>query len=188
MIYLGPRRAARPPGPAGGRAETHYVCVCIYIYIYTYIYTYQCIHTYVCIYIYICLSSPKPGHTTGGSGRRSARRGGGAGRDADGSVRPEDNRLSYLPDHRRRLSWTFPRKREQPKSYVNRWRNTTSVWHVSKSYNDERMSVHERMSICKPMGEQHVIYPNYIRMVGNDFLEFVRAFKPHTPNSSRIPR
>ena len=45
------------------------------------------------------LTSSKPGHTTGGSGRGGARWGagagrGGAGRDADGSVRPGDSRPS----------------------------------------------------------------------------------------------
>ena len=54
----------------------------------------------------IRLSSPKPGHTTGGSGRGGARRDGGAGRersgwDADESVRPEYNRPSYPSDDRR---------------------------------------------------------------------------------------
>ena len=51
-------------------------------------------------------SSPKPGHTTGGSGRGGARQGGGAGRgragrDADGSVRQENNRPSYPPDNQK---------------------------------------------------------------------------------------
>ena len=47
------------------------------------------------------LSGPKPGYTTGGSGRGGARRGGGAGpgragRDADGSLRLGGNRPSCL--------------------------------------------------------------------------------------------
>ena len=45
------------------------------------------------------LSNPKPVHTTGGTGRGGAWRGGGAGReragrDADAQVRPEYDRLS----------------------------------------------------------------------------------------------
>ena len=52
--------------------------------------------------INIHLSNPKPGDTTGGSGWSGARRGGGAdrgwaGRDADGSVRPENNLPSRPP-------------------------------------------------------------------------------------------
>ena len=55
------------------------------------------------------LSSPKPGHTTGGSGRRGARQGGGARRgraaqDADGSGGPEANRPSSPPEYRGQLS------------------------------------------------------------------------------------
>ena len=56
------------------------------------------------------LSNPKPGHTTGGSGRGGARRrGSGAGRgrvgrDADGSIRPGDDRPSCLPGYRKQLS------------------------------------------------------------------------------------
>ena len=58
------------------------------------------------------LSNPKPGHTTGGTWRGSAPRGvraerGGAGRDANGSVRPGDNRPCCFPGppgHRRQLS------------------------------------------------------------------------------------
>ena len=51
------------------------------------------------------LSTPKPGHTMGGSGRGGAWRGSGAGRsragrDADGSARPGDICPSYLPRHR----------------------------------------------------------------------------------------
>ena len=47
------------------------------------------------------LTNPKPGHTTGGSGRGGARRGsgagqGGAGRDAIGSVRPGNMRPSCI--------------------------------------------------------------------------------------------
>ena len=72
---------------------------------------------FIYIYIYdknIHLSSP---HTTGGSGRGGARRGGGAwrgragraGRDADGSVRPEYNRPFYPPDHRKNPEGMFVR-------------------------------------------------------------------------------
>ena len=81
------------------------------------------------------LSIPKPGHTTGGSGRGGARRGGGAergraGRDADGSVRPGNSHpacLPKLPGQRRQLYWTNLRKNEQTNSYVNRWGNKTST-------------------------------------------------------------
>ena len=57
------------------------------------------------------MSNQKPGHTTGGSVRRGARRSGGTGRDwtqhdADGSVRPGDKRPSYLPRHRTQSSET----------------------------------------------------------------------------------
>ena len=63
-----------------------------------------------------------------GSGRGGARRSGGAGRgrvgrDADGSVRPGDNRPSCPPGHRRQCFERLFRKREQSKAYVNRWRN-----------------------------------------------------------------
>ena len=55
------------------------------------------------------LSNPKPGHTMGGSGRGGTWRGGEAergraGRDADVSLRPENNCSSYPPVHRRKLS------------------------------------------------------------------------------------
>ena len=51
------------------------------------------------------LSDPKPEHTTGGSGRRGARRGGGARRgraeqNADRSGGPEANRPSSPPGYR----------------------------------------------------------------------------------------
>ena len=49
----------------------------------------------------IHLSSPKPGHTTGGSGR-GARRDGGAG--SGRTVRPGDKRPSYPPKHRRHVA------------------------------------------------------------------------------------
>ena len=49
----------------------------------------------------INLSNPKPGHTTGGSGR-GARRGGGAGSVRTG--RPGDKRPSYPPKHRRHVA------------------------------------------------------------------------------------
>ena len=63
------------------------------------------------IYIYTCriqnpdLSNPKPGHTTGRSGRVGARRGGEGGRgwvgrDAVGSIRPGDNPPSCPPANR----------------------------------------------------------------------------------------
>ena len=60
--------------------------------------------------VFLDLSSPKPRHTTGGSGQGGTRLGGarqgggagrgGAGRDADGSVRPENDRPSCPPGHR----------------------------------------------------------------------------------------
>ena len=79
------------------------------------------------------LSSRKPGHTTGGSGRRSAQRTVGGGRSwakqvADISVGPEGNRPSSLPGYRKHLFRTSLRKHEYRKSYVNRWRNKTSGW------------------------------------------------------------
>ena len=54
------------------------------------------------------LSNPKPEHTSGGSGRRGARRGGGARRGrpeqgADGSVGPEANGPSSPPWYRKQL-------------------------------------------------------------------------------------
>ena len=53
----------------------------------------------------VYLSNPKPGHTTGWSGRGGAQRGGGAerswvGRDAVGSIRPGDNPPSCPPAYR----------------------------------------------------------------------------------------
>ena len=58
------------------------------------------------------LSSPKPGHTTGGSGQGGAERDSGAGRgqrrrDADGLFRPGDNRPYYPPDDRNITPWVF---------------------------------------------------------------------------------
>ena len=75
------------------------------------------------------LSSPKPGHTTGGSGRGGARRGGGAGRgraaqDADGTARPGDNCPVQPPK--------------------------ASYKHVLSVCSEERTSEIP----CKPMGEQ----------------------------------
>ena len=66
----------------------------------------------------IHLSNPKHGHTTGGSGPGGAWWGGAArrgwaGQDADGSVRPGDNRPSYPPRHRTNLFWTSLQKHEQ---------------------------------------------------------------------------
>ena len=76
--------------------------------------------------------SLKPRNTTGRSGRDGARRGGGAGpvgagRDAGGFVRPEDNLPSCLPGNRRQLSWTTFRKLEQSRFYVNRNKNKIRV-------------------------------------------------------------
>ena len=56
------------------------------------------------------LSSPKPGHTPGGSVRGGARRDGGAGRgraaqDVDGTARLGENSSSYPPDDGRMTSW-----------------------------------------------------------------------------------
>ena len=75
------------------------------------------------------LSNPKPGHTTGRSGRGGARRGGEGrrgwvGRDAVGSIQP-----GILPSSESKtLSWTCLRKHEQTKSYLNRWRNEIRGW------------------------------------------------------------
>ena len=90
------------------------------------------------------LSNPTPEHTKGGSRRGGARRGGGAGQGRTGRRRVASPRRhpSPLPPqgfsragHRIQLSWTFLRKHEQTKSYVNRWRNTTSGWRAV----DERL-------------------------------------------------
>ena len=69
-------------------------------------------------------------HGRVGAGRRTAVRRGGAGRgraglDADGSVRPGDNRPACLPGHRRQLFCMILWKREHRKSHVNRWGNKT---------------------------------------------------------------
>ena len=70
-----------------------------------------------------------------GSGQRMAARRGGAGLGrtgrrrvvpARGTIRPGENPRSCLPANRKQLSWTFPRKHEPTKSYVNRWRNEIS--------------------------------------------------------------
>ena len=64
------------------------------------------------------LSNPKPGHTTDGTGQGGAWRDGGAGRggagwNADGPVRPGDDRPSHPPDYCRKLPWACPQKHEQ---------------------------------------------------------------------------
>ena len=69
------------------------------------------------------LSIPKPGHTTGGSGRGGTQRDGGAmpvraGRDIEGSARPGDICPSCPRGYRRQLSRTFLRKHEQSTSYL----------------------------------------------------------------------
>ena len=64
----------------------------------------------------IDLSSPKPGHTTGRSGRR-ARRAGGAGSGWRNPLHPSK--------HREHVAWTSPQKHEQAKSYVNPLQNKT---------------------------------------------------------------
>ena len=74
------------------------------------------------------LSSPKPGHTTGGTGRRTAGRRGEArtartGRRRVGS--PRRHPFSYIPGDRRKPSWACFWKHEQRKPYANRWRNKT---------------------------------------------------------------
>ena len=67
------------------------------------------------------LSNPKPEHTTGGSGRGGARRGGWAGhrveQDAERTILPGYNRPSCLPGNRRQLSRTSLRKHEQAQAY-----------------------------------------------------------------------
>ena len=78
------------------------------------------------------LTIPKPGYNTGGSVWGGARRDGGAGRgraaeNADGTVRPGENRPSYTPDDGRITSWAFRWKHEQRKPYLNRWGNKTRV-------------------------------------------------------------
>ena len=66
----------------------------------------------------------------GQAGRRTEQQGGAGGwaeRDADGSVRPENNRPSYSPGHRRKPSWTCLWKHEQTNRYVNRWKTKYPV-------------------------------------------------------------
>ena len=66
------------------------------------------------------LSTPKPGHATGRSGRDGTRQGGGAGRvgagrDTGGFVRRGDIGPSCPPDNRRHMSWKTFQKHEQEK-------------------------------------------------------------------------
>ena len=72
------------------------------------------------------LSNPKPGHTTGGSGRGCAH-GGAAGRAGPGRTErrrngsPREEPSSDALANQRQTLWTSLRKHEQRKSYVNRW-------------------------------------------------------------------
>ena len=69
----------------------------------------------------------------GGAAHGGAARGR-AGWDADGSVRPENNRTSYPPDNRREPSWACLWKHEQTNSYVNRWRNKARGYRERSSF------------------------------------------------------
>ena len=73
------------------------------------------------------LSNPKPGHTTGASGR-SARRGGGAGSGRTGCQQNCSPRkqASLVPSKASKTRLLSPHKHEQAKPYVNRWRNEMS--------------------------------------------------------------
>ena len=75
----------------------------VYMYIYIYIYVCVCVHIYIYIYIYMHekglqrhLSNPKPGHTTGGSGR-GARRSGRAGSGKIGCRQNYSPRIQRSP-------------------------------------------------------------------------------------------
>ena len=74
------------------------------------------------------LSSPKPGQTTGGSGRRSARRTVGRGEAGQNKV-PTFRKATVplaLQGTVNKLFRASLRKQEQRKSHVNRWGNKTS--------------------------------------------------------------
>ena len=75
--------------------------------------------------IMISQSTPKPEHITGESRRGGSRQAAGRG-GADVSIRPRINRSRDPPEHRRQSFLATLRKHERRKSYVNRWRNTTS--------------------------------------------------------------
>ena len=90
------------------------------------------------------LSNPKPGHTTGQSGRGGARRGGeggsGLGRTGRRRVDPARRRPSLLPSiESKTLSWTTLRKHEQRKSHVNRMREQSHRLTTSLSAVDPRL-------------------------------------------------
>ena len=78
-----------------------------------------------CIYL-THLLNPKPGHTTGGSGR-SARR---SGRERSGKIGCQQNyspkKQKSPPRHRKNIASTSLQKHEHAKSYVNRRRNKIS--------------------------------------------------------------
>ena len=76
------------------------------------------------------LSSPKPGHTTGGSGR-GARRGGGAGSGRTGcqqNYSPRRQASLVPPKASKKRRFNVSPEARQAKSYVNRWRNKITGW------------------------------------------------------------
>ena len=78
--------------------------------------------------LFVNLSSPKPRHTTGRSGRDGAQRGGGAGpvRTAAG-VSPRTHGTLLPLRVSTTSAWTTFQKHEPAKPYVNRRGNTTRV-------------------------------------------------------------
>ena len=81
-------------------------------------------------------------------GQRRARR------DADGTVRPEDNRPSYSPDDRKIFSWACLGKHERRKSYVTE-RST-------------KLALDPRLNTCFSAGRQPLLalccWPMYRRL------------------------
>ena len=78
-----------------------------------------------------CDSKTRTHYEPVGSGRRTAGRRGGAGLGRTGRswVDPARRQHSFLPcSESKTVSWTFLRKHEQAKSYVNRWRNEIRGW------------------------------------------------------------
>ena len=104
----------------------------------------------------------------GGAGRDHA------GRDADKSVRPRHNRLSYPPRHRTHLSWTILQEHERAKCYVNRWINKTSVtlfvpgcWPVNQRtflFVNPCHAKHVRKLYSKLLGRKYGITPHIVRI------------------------
>ena len=102
------------------------------------------------------LSNRKTRHTTSGLTWDGARRGIGAGRgqvarNAEGSVRLEENRSTYPPRHRTHMSWTSSQKHKQAKSYINRWRNKNRGWPAIYQLDEKRSSL---LGLCKPFSRK----------------------------------